>query len=171
MCFQAMADLRDKLASEIPRLRRFARGLVRDRDIADDLVQDTLVRALAAERRFREGNLGIWLIVILINLNRNRLRGLARRGPHVDLDKIEYGMGTQPGEGLDIVQAVQRLSDDQREVLLLIGLEGLSYADCAEALAIPLGTVMSRLSRAREALRVLLDQPKRGNEPHLRVIK
>jgi RNA polymerase sigma-70 factor, ECF subfamily len=166
-----MTDLRDKLSSEIPRLRRFARGLVRDREIADDLVQDTMLRALSAERRFRKGNLAIWLIVILINLNRNRLRSLARKGPHVDLDQIDYGVPTQPEERLDIVQALQRLSEDQREVLLLVGLEGLSYADCAGVLAIPIGTVMSRLSRARDALRLLLDQPKPNNESHLRVVK
>jgi RNA polymerase sigma-70 factor, ECF subfamily len=167
-----MADLRDKLAGEIPRLRRFARGLVRDREIADDLVQDTMLRALAAQHRFQGGNLGIWLIVILINLNRNRIRDLARRGPHIGVEQIDYGLATPPSEdAIDIVQALGRLSEDQREVLLLIGLEGLSYADCARVLTVPIGTVMSRLSRARDALRLLLGQSKRSDQPHLRLIK
>jgi RNA polymerase sigma-70 factor (ECF subfamily) len=168
-----MSDLRNQLASEIPRLRRFARGLVRDSDIADDLVQDTMLRALAAEHRFQQGNLGIWLIVILINLNRNRMRYLARRGPHIDIDQIDCGVALpQSGEGRDILRSLERLSEDQREVLLLIGLEGLSYAECARALAVPVGTVMSRLSRARDALRRLLDDEKRGNDqPRLRIIK
>jgi RNA polymerase sigma-70 factor (ECF subfamily) len=166
-----MAHLRDQLVSEIPRLRRFAQGLVRNREIADDLVQDTLVRALTAEHRFQPGNVRVWLIVILINLNRNRIRHLARRGPHVGIEEIDQSMAPAPSAPpLDILMALEHLSEDQREVLLLIGLEGLSYGECAQALAIPVGTVMSRLSRARHALRRLLGDHN-NEQSHLRVIK
>jgi RNA polymerase sigma-70 factor (ECF subfamily) len=169
-----MVELRDQLISEIPRLRRFARGLVRDRDIADDLVQDTLVRALGAEKQFHYGNLGTWLFAILINTNRNRMRGLARRAPHTDLDQIDRSASVpaNSGERHDILQALEHLSDDQREVLLLIVLEGLTYAECARLLSIPVGTVMSRLSRARQSLRSLLGEKTDDNDQsHLRVIK
>jgi RNA polymerase sigma-70 factor (ECF subfamily) len=169
-----MADLRAQLISEIPRLRRFARGLARDRDIADDLVQDTLVRALAAEKQFNYGNLGTWLSVILININRNRVRGLVRRAPHTDLDQIDRSasMPVNSGERHDILQALEHLSDDQREVLLLVALEGLTYAECARVLSIPVGTVMSRLSRARQSLRPLLGEKSDENDQsHLRIIK
>jgi RNA polymerase sigma-70 factor (ECF subfamily) len=168
-----VADLRDQLVSEIPRLRRFAQGLVRNREIADDLVQDTLVWALTAEHRFQPGNVRVWLIVILLNLNRNRIRHLARRGPHVGVEEIDQSL-TPPSLAppLDILMALEHLSEDQREVLLLIGLEGLSYGECAQALSIPVGTVMSRLSRARQALRQLLGEPNHNNgQSHLRVIK
>ena len=122
-----MADLRDQSVSEIPRLRRFAQGLVRNREIADDLVQDTLVRALTAEHRFQPGNVRVWLIVILINLNRNRIRYLARRGPHVGIDEIDQSVTPLlSAPTLDILMALEHLSEDQREVLLLVGLEGLS---------------------------------------------
>jgi RNA polymerase sigma-70 factor (ECF subfamily) len=157
-----MVDLRDQLVSEIPRLRRFAQGLVRNREIADDLVQDTLVRALTAVHRFQPGNVRVWLIVILINLNRSRIQHLARGGPHVGVEEIDQSMTPPPSAPpLDIMMALEHLSEDHREVLLLIGLEGLSYGECAQALAIPVGTVMSRLSRARHALRQL----PRGAEP------
>jgi RNA polymerase sigma-70 factor (ECF subfamily) len=169
-----MAELRDQLISEIPRLRRFARGLVRDRDIADDLVQDTLVRALASEKQFHYGNLGTWLFAILININRNRVRGLARRAPHADLDQIDVSASVPAitGERHDILQALGHLSDDQCEVLLLVALEGLTYAECASVLSIPVGTVMSRLSRARQSLRPLLsEKPDDNDQSHLRIIK
>jgi RNA polymerase sigma-70 factor (ECF subfamily) len=169
-----MAELRDQLVREIPRLRRFARGLARDRDIADDLVQDTLVRALAAEKQFRYGNLGTWLFAILININRNRVRGLGRRAPHTDLDQIDRSTSLigNSGEKHDILQALECLSHDQREVLLLVALEGLTYAECARVLSIPVGTIMSRLSRARQSLRALLGEKSDENDQsHLRVIK
>ena len=169
-----MAGLRDQLVSEIPRLRRFASGLVRDRDIADDLVQDTLVRALAAEKQFHYGKLGTWLFVILININRNRVRGLARRPPHTDLDQIDRSASVpaHSGERCDILQALEHLTDEQREVLLLVALQGLTYAECARLLAIPVGTVMSRLSRARHLLRPLLgEKPNDNDQSHLRIIK
>ncbi len=107
-----MAEFRDALIKELPRLRRFARGLVGNRDTADDLLQDTLVRALAATDKFHGGNLYVWLFVILINLNRNRLRDLARRAPLVDLDAAELATAVPAasGEGPDILRAIEKSS-------------------------------------------------------------
>jgi RNA polymerase sigma-70 factor (ECF subfamily) len=169
-----MAEFRDALIKELPRLRRFARGLVGNRETADDLLQDTLVRALAAKDRFHGGNLYVWLFVILINLNRNRLRGLARQAPLVDLDAAELATAVPAasGEGPDILRAIEHLPANQREVLLLVAVEGLSYAECAELLDSPIGTVMSRLARARQSLRLFLDgSPDVLTHPQLRVIK
>ena len=168
-----MPDLRGQLSEEIPRLRRFARALTRDRETADDLVQDTLVRALRAETRWAGTNLRVWLFTILANLNRNRLRGLARKAPHADLDEADDGhsVPATSGESGDIIRALDALSAEHREVIILVGVEGLSYDECAEALAIPVGTVMSRLFRARTLLRERLNASDPGGPPHLRVIK
>lgn len=164
--------LRNELEEHIPHLRRYARALARNRDLADDLVQETLLRALDAEVRWRGGNLRVWLFTILTNVNRNRLRALVRRAPHDGVEALDNAQPTPAtnGEGRDIERALESISTEQREVLLLVGLEGLSYADCAKALAVPIGTVMSRLSRARAAFKNALD----GGKPaaaHLRVVK
>lgn len=163
---------RQDLEAEIPALRRYARALARNRDTADDLVQDTLVRALAAQARWREGNLRTWLFTILTNLNRNRLRSLARRAPHDGLEAIDTAVATPAtsGEADDILHALDALGPEQREVLLLVALEGLSYAQCAEIVGVPIGTIMSRLSRARAAVRTALD-PQRPPNAHLRIVK
>ncbi len=164
--------LRNELEEHIPHLRRYARALARNRDVADDLVQETLLRALDAELRWRGGNLRVWLFTILTNLNRNRLRSLVRRAPHDGIEAIDAAHPTPStnGESRDITRALESISTEQREVLLLVALEGLSYADCARALAVPVGTVMSRLSRARAAFRNALDTGKPAGA-HLRVVK
>ncbi|MHB2169638.1 RNA polymerase sigma factor [Alsobacter sp. R-9] len=164
-----MSDLRHQIGDEIPRLRRFARALTRDRETADDLVQDTLVRALRSEARWAGTNLRVWLFAILANLNKNRLRGLARRRDDAGLDAIDEAerVPATTGESRDIVRALDSLSGEHREVLLLVAVEGLSYDECARALDIPIGTVMSRLSRARALMRDRLS----GQGPQLRVIK
>ena len=164
--------LRNELEEHIPHLRRYARALARNRDIADDLVQETLLRALDAELRWRGGNLRVWLFTILTNLNRNRLRALVRRAPHDGLEAVDAALPTPAtnGEGRDIARALDSISTDQREVLLLVALEGLSYADCARTLAVPIGTVMSRLSRARVAFKHALDNGKPSGA-HLRLVK
>jgi RNA polymerase sigma-70 factor (ECF subfamily) len=172
IAFQTNMTFRADIEGFIPHLRRYARALTRDRDLADDLVQDTLVKALAAEWSWRGGDLRVWLFTILTNVNRNRLRGLARRATHHGLDVLDHERSTPPttGEGQDIAQALDALSVDQREALLLVALEGMSYAACAQTLGIPVGTVMSRLARAREAMRAALERPKPG-APHLRIVK
>jgi RNA polymerase sigma-70 factor, ECF subfamily len=170
---RSMPDLRGQLADEIPRLRRFARALTRDRETADDLVQDTLVRALRAETRWAGTNLRIWLFTILANLNRNRLRGMARRAPHSQLDEADdaHAVPASTGEAHDLMRALDSLSAEHREVLVLVGVEGFTYDECAQALSIPAGTVMSRLFRARALLRERLNGGDAPNQPHLRVIK
>jgi RNA polymerase sigma-70 factor (ECF subfamily) len=153
---------RDAVAAEIPRLRRYARALLGDSGEADDLIQDTLERALVRLDQWREGESPRkWLFSILHNLHVDGLRRKARRPPHVGLESIgpEQSLpATDGGSGGDLDRALQLLSGDQREVVLLVGLEGLSYAETAEVLSIPIGTVMSRLARGRDKLRAALDQ-------------
>jgi RNA polymerase sigma-70 factor (ECF subfamily) len=162
-----MSGFRDDIEATIPALRRYARALTRDADTADDLVQDTLVRALRSERLFLGGDLRSWLYTILTNLNRNRRRSLARRPPFTELlDTSTEASGTE-AEGRDIVRALAGLAEDQRSVLLLVMLEGLSYREVAEIQGVPIGTVMSRLARARAYVKQSLD----GERPMLRAVK
>jgi RNA polymerase sigma-70 factor (ECF subfamily) len=145
----------------MPRLRRYARALAGDDGEADDLIQDALERALARLSQWREGESPRkWLFSILHNLHVDRLRRKQRRPPHVGLDSIGVDQSEPAADtasGRDLGRALQLLSVEQREVLLLVGLEGLSYAETAEVLDIPVGTVMSRLARGRERLRALMD--------------
>lgn len=161
-----MTDFRDSVEIMIPALRRYARALTRDRDLADDLVQDTLVRALRSEKLFLGGDLRAWLYTILTNLNRNRRRSLARQPIMTEFEDTAEPSGTE-AEGRDISRALALLPDDQRSVLLLVVLEGLSYRDVAEIQGVPIGTVMSRLARARAQIKAALD----GERPILRRVK
>ena len=159
---------RENVQAAIPALRRYARTLTRNADIADDLVQDTLVRALRSEHLFHGGEVRSWLYTILTNLNRNRLRSLARRpalSPIEDNDAPDMA-GPEAG-GRDIERALATLVDDQRTALLLVVLEGLSYREVAEVQGVPIGTVMSRLARARAQIKSFLD----GERPALRRVK
>jgi RNA polymerase sigma-70 factor (ECF subfamily) len=156
------------IQATIPALRRYARALTRDAEIADDLVQDTLVRALRSEHLFHGGDIRSWLYTILTNLNRNRLRSLARRPALSPLDEAEApGPAGPEAGGRDIERALAGLVDDQRVALLLVVLEGLSYREVAEVQGVPIGTVMSRLARARAQIRAYLD----GERPALRRVK
>jgi RNA polymerase sigma-70 factor, ECF subfamily len=122
-----MSAFRDSVEAMIPALRRYARALTRDADIADDLVQDTLVRALRSERLFLGGDVRSWLYTILTNLNKNRRRSLARRPQFMPLlDNNPDASGTE-AEGRDIARALSTLVEEQRSALLLVTLEGLSY--------------------------------------------
>lgn len=160
-------DFRHNVETMIPALRRYARALARDADIADDLVQDTLVRALRSEKLFLGGDLRAWLYTILTNLNRNRRRSLARQPAMMELfDTAADASGTE-AEGRDISRALATLAEDQRAVLLLVVLEGLSYRDVADIQGVPIGTVMSRLARARAQVKAVLD----GQRPALRRVK
>jgi RNA polymerase sigma-70 factor, ECF subfamily len=150
------------IREQIPSLRRYARALTGNRDAADDLVQDTLERALARAALFRPGgNARAWLFTIMHNVFVNQVRSAAaRRTVALDEDSIEAAGRDVAHEGLavrDIERALALLHADQREVLLLVALEALSYADTARVIGVPVGTVMSRLSRGRERLRGLLD--------------
>jgi RNA polymerase sigma-70 factor, ECF subfamily len=163
-----VATFQQNVEATIPALRRYARALTRDADIADDLVQDTLVRALRSEHLFHGGEVRSWLYTILTNLNRNRLRSLARRpvlSPIEDHDAPDLA-GPETGVR-DIERALATLVEDQRTALLLVVLEGLSYREVAEIQGVPIGTVMSRLARARAQIRGYLD----GERPALRRVK
>ena len=147
---------RQGIQATIPALRRYARALTRDAEIADDLVQDTLVRALRSEHLFHGCDIRSWLYTILTNLNRNRLRSLSRRPvitPIEETDAPDAGTGTG---GRDIERALASLVEDQRVALLLVVLEGLSYREVADVMGISIGTVMSRLYYARQKLRAYL---------------
>lgn len=145
----------------IPRLRRYARALAGDRAVADDLVQDTLERAWGRLHLWRSGSdLRAWLFTIMHNLYVNQIKSSSSEW-NVQLKNRESELpvrATQEDhlEIRDLEAALRRLPDEQREVLLLVGLEQMSYQEVAQVLAIPLGTVMSRLSRGRERLRGLL---------------
>lgn len=152
----------------IPALRRYARALTRDAETADDLVQDTLVRALRSEHLFHGGEVRSWLYTILTNLNRNRLRSLARRPTLTPIEDHDAAAATGPeAGGRDIERALAMLVDEQRTALLLVVLEGLTYREVAEIQGVPIGTVMSRLARARTQIKSYLD----GERPTLRRIK
>jgi RNA polymerase sigma-70 factor (ECF subfamily) len=151
------------LIAEIPRLRRYAVALLRDRTMADDLVQDVVVRALDRLHLWRDGsNMRTWLFTIMHNLHANDKRRRSRAVDNRPLDDVAMSRGTPPEQESalalsQLADAIVGLPETQRQALLLIGLEGFSYADAAEVLGVPVGTVMSRLSRAREDLRRMLD--------------
>lgn len=165
-------DSRDILV-EIPRLRRYARALLGDRAAADDLVQDTLERAWTHFAQWRAGSdLRAWLFGIMHNLRVDQLRRPAL--PTETLGEDAGLVPTRPTQSdqlevMDIESALRQLPEEQREVLLLVGVDDMSYAEVASALGIPLGTVMSRLSRGRERLRQIMA----GRQPgaSLRVVK
>jgi RNA polymerase sigma factor (sigma-70 family) len=167
-------EIASLLEPQIPALRRYAWALLRDHEAADDLVQDTLERAISRwSQRRREGDLRAWLFTIQRNLFLNGVRQRKTRGTQVGeeaLDDIQ-APGTSPESqaGLrDILAGLDVLSEEQRSLLLLVGVEDLSYEQAAQALGIPLGTVMSRLSRARARLR---DSMEHGHSTVLRRVK
>ncbi|MBF0680821.1 MAG: sigma-70 family RNA polymerase sigma factor [Devosia sp.] len=168
-----MAEILHEIEACVPALRRYARALTRDIDRADDLVQDCLERAISRRGLFQpRGPVRPWLFTILINIYRNDLRQNRRRGDVVDIQSIPEPATPAPQPGhlalAELGRALETLPLDQKEALLLVTLEGLSYQDAAKILDIPLGTLMSRLGRARSALRALTGTPA---EPHLRTVK
>lgn len=168
-----MNDFLDQLETCVPALRRYARALTRNADLADDLVQDCLERAISRRGLFRPtGPVRAWLFTILLNLHRNALRNSHRRGETVDIDMVPElsTPAAQPGHIAlaELARAIDTLPPEQKEALLLVALEGIPYAEAAGIIGIPLGTLMSRLGRARAALRTLTGNPV---EPHLRTVK
>jgi RNA polymerase sigma factor (sigma-70 family) len=152
-----------RLVELIPRLRRYARALVGDRATADDLVQDTLERAWAKLHLYRRGtDLRAWLFTVMHNVHVNRVRA-SRATDTLDDEMPELAQRASQGDALlvrDLDRGISRLPAEQRSVLLLVTLEEMSYEQVARTLGIPIGTVMSRLSRAREKLRaMMLGQP------------
>jgi len=149
----------ERLVELIPRLRRYARALVGDRASADDLVQDTLERAWAKLHLYRHGtDLRAWLFTVMHNVHVNKVRA-TRVTDTLDDELPELAQRASQGDALlvrDLDRAIARLPAEQRAVLLLVTLEEMSYEEVAGALGIPIGTVMSRLSRAREKLRMMM---------------
>lgn len=155
-------QLRDDILKSVPSLRAFAISLSGSGDRADDLVQETLLRAIAHIDSFQPGsNLPAWLFTILRNLHLSAERQRQRRGPHLDVDAISPpGAAATQEAGLemqDVLAALDQLPEEQKSLLLLVGVEDLSYDDAARVLGVPPGTVMSRLSRGRQRLRSILE--------------
>lgn len=158
-----MADFPNMVADHIPNLRRYARVLVRDAIHAEDLVQDCLERAISREHLWRQGtNLRAWLFTILHNLYINQyLRHgsvamvvpLLEEHSSVSCPARQYHSVTLK----DLARAFEHLPEQEKQVVLMVGLEGMQYEDAAAALGVPMGTVKSRLSRARRRLRKLMD--------------
>jgi RNA polymerase sigma-70 factor (ECF subfamily) len=152
-------DEAKRLVDLSPRLRRYARALVGERTSADDLVQDTLERAWAKLHLYRRGtDLRAWLFTVMHNVHVNRIRATRTTDPLED-DMPELAQPQREPDALlvrDLDRAIARLPADQRAVLLLVTLEEMSYEEVARTLGIPIGTVMSRLSRAREKLRAMM---------------
>ena len=158
-----MQDMLLQVEPLIPALRRYARALVRHRSNADDLVQDCLERAVSRWSQRRDGDVRAWLFAILHNLAIDQFRRSAAQARHVSIDETDedhFGEAAVQEQKLmhrDVLNKLARLPEDQRAVLLLVAVEDLSYSDAAKVLGIPVGTVMSRLSRARERLQQLIE--------------
>ena len=157
-----MSEFHRLIEQQIPRLRRYARALTRNRERADDLVQDTLSRALVKEQFWQPGtNLRAWLFTIMHNQNVNNVRRAVRESGLVDMEQLSpMPATTDPTASrqmFELERALAQLPLGQRQVILLVGLEGFSYEDAAGILSVPVGTVRSRLSRGRDILRKLLD--------------
>ena len=166
--------IEDGIVEHLPRLRRYARALLRDPVTADDLVQSCVERALGKQRLFKPGtNMRAWLFTIMHNVHINMARKQMQTANTMPLDQAAELPATPPSQEdalrvRDLAAALEQLPDEQRQVVLLVGLEGLSYKETANVLAAPVGTVMSRLARGREKLRASLE----GNgAPHLRRVK
>ncbi|MDR7147788.1 RNA polymerase sigma factor [Rhizobium sp. BE258] len=175
-----MSDLLSQVEPMIPALRRYAHGLLRNPETADDIVQDCLEKVVSNWSRRRDENARSWVFTILHNLAINRLRQDARRSGMVPLDDMPEGTASiAAGQenmlfGQDVLAAIERLPPDHRSILLLITVEDLSYAEAATILSIPVGTVMSRLARAREQLRTILESKPVGTStsgPYIRRVK
>ncbi|HEU6442011.1 MAG TPA: RNA polymerase sigma factor [Microvirga sp.] len=169
-----MDEITSLLEPQIPGLRRYAWALLRDDEAADDLVQDTLERAIRHwSQRRRDRDLKAWLFAIQRNLFLNAMRQRKARGIPVGVELLENASASAGGpdahEDLrDVLTGLDALSEEQRSVLLLVGVEDLTYEQVAQVLSIPVGTVMSRLSRARARLREFMDN---GRNAVLRRVK
>ncbi|PBB64741.1 RNA polymerase subunit sigma-70 [Mesorhizobium sp. WSM4312] len=159
-----MTDRRQAIIEEIPYLRRYARGLLRDSDTADDLVQDSLERALSRMENWTGGaSPRLWLFTIMHHLFGDQLRRAKRRAQPVRaMPEMIDAIATPPLDRLasvEVLSALQRIGPERREALVLVAVEGLSYADAANVLGIPVGTLVSRIVRGREELQSILGWP------------
>ena len=165
-----MSDFHRRLEEQIPRLRRYARALTRDASRADDLVQDTLLRALAKQQLWQEGtNLRAWLFTLMHNQHVNDVRRSNREGGTIDVAEMASVLvaNTDPTvsrQMRELERGLALLPFEQREAILLVGLEGLRYDEAATILGVPIGTVRSRLSRGRDQLRRLMGMDEKPGE-------
>ena len=163
--------LREQLIGFLPRMRRFARGLARDPDRADDLVQESCERALSRLEQFKEGSrLDSWIYRIIYTRWIDRLRRSKTRSMHLTVLKgsgdqlVPSGETQRPlKEALDLKAGLAALPEDHRASILLVIVEGYSYSEAATVMDVPAGTVASRVARARAALNRLLDRKYRDN--------
>ncbi|MEL6169260.1 MAG: RNA polymerase sigma factor [Pseudomonadota bacterium] len=168
---QGMHSFQDRVVEYLPDLWRYALSLTRNRDAADDLVQDCVERAIRKQALWQpSGSLKAWLMTLLLNQFRNNLASGKGRPSPMPIDEMvsEPRAAETLAPRLDLAdtaRALTTLPEDQRETLLLVVVGGLSYREAAEALDIPLGTLMSRLGRARAALRVALGQNEGAQVP------
>jgi RNA polymerase sigma-70 factor, ECF subfamily len=178
--------LQPALADHIAALRRYAYALLGDRIEAEDLVQDCLARALSRAHLWRPGSdLRAWLFTILHNIHINNMRS---RQTHLATEDATYGrhgraMVAPPAQDAwlelrDLERALDRIPEEQRQVLLLVGMEGMSYEEAARVVGVPIGTIMSRVARGRDAVRrqmlfheVALEAVPSGRARHLRRVK
>ncbi len=175
-----MSEMIGLIEPLIPALRRYARSFAKDKSTADDLVQDTLEHAVSRwYQRRADGDARAWVFSILHNLAISGLRQAKRRGQHLPLDdarESDIAVPFAQEDGIrrrDILMALSQLPEDQRSILLLVSVEDMSYAEVARILGVPIGTVMSRLARARSRLRKLMEDefPVGSGRPHLRSIQ
>jgi RNA polymerase sigma-70 factor (ECF subfamily) len=163
-----MSEFNGLVEREIPRLRRYARALTRSADRADDLVQETLLRAISKSHLWQTGtDIRAWLFTIMHNHYVNMVRRAMRDEATVDIEQMSSSLvavtdPTASSQLRELDQALARLPGEQREVILLVGLEGMSYETAANVLSVPVGTVRSRLSRGRDALRRLMGLPEKA---------
>lgn len=152
-----MTSFEERLIAELPALRRYGRVLCREREAAEDLLQDCVERALRRRHLWRRpGNFRAWLFRIMHNIHANDVRWRSRRPRSVALEEGHTGAAAPVQEVRaevgETLAAFEQLGDDQRQLLVLIAVEGFSYREAARILALPEGTVMSRMARARERL-------------------
>jgi RNA polymerase sigma-70 factor (ECF subfamily) len=158
-----MSEMAALIEPHIPALRRYAFSMLRDDASADDLVQDCLERAVSRwHLRRSDGDVRMWLFAILHNLFVSQRRQTLRRGPHRQLEDVEHETGIPGAQEhavihRDMLRALASLPEEQQSILVLVGVEDLSYAEAASIVGVPVGTIMSRLSRARERLRGLMN--------------
>jgi len=168
-----MGDFGKLLEEQIPRLRRYARALTHHAPIADDLVQDCLVRAVAKQHLWQPGtDLRAWLFTILHNQHVNHVRKSSNKGVPVEVEQVAPFLPVEQNaipslELRDLRAALAQLAIEQREVILLVGLEGMDYEGTAKVRNVPIGTVRSRLSRGRAELRKLMGFVERPNQAAL----
>jgi RNA polymerase sigma-70 factor (ECF subfamily) len=172
-------EIRSRMVAALPRLRRFAYALTGNAELGDDLVQETYLRALSRIDRWQPGTrLESWLYRIAQNIWLDRVRAIKVRGEVVDIEVVNALPGTDGREEMDrqvtleaVDAALNQLPHEQRAIVALVCIEGLSYKEAADITGVPIGTVMSRLARARQMLHAILDAPAPARNARATIVK